>query len=201
MREYWSIRQNPYANTNQIHMRDFILSHGVITCPFGHLAENRDNVVSGVYNEKHPTWKSHSQDRKFIEKVKIGDIVVIPFVKIKACILARIVSEPIYDMNTGMFTTKYGKIHLSKEGTVPFCPVVRRIQIINDNLIFSDKRCLPRITLAHVSRSILIPIHPNYGFLMFESPQQFFMFMFNLFIHLFLLTSAILYYNLYGSIL
>ena len=154
--QYWSIRQNPYANTNQIQMRDFIISKNIITCPFGHLDNERNNVINGVYNEKNPEWKSHSQDRKFIENMNIGDIVLISFAGLKECIIARIISEPIYGVNTGLFTSiQYGKIQVANQGDTPFRPVGRKIQIIKDKIIFNDKRIIPRISLSHINPNII----------------------------------------------
>lgn len=148
----WSIRQNPYSNTNQRQMRDLILSQNVITCPFGHIGEGRNNVIDGIYNEKN----SLSQDRKFIEDVKIGDIVLIPFAGLKECILAKITSEPIYGIDTGLFTTMSAEgIALSADGETPFRPVGRNIEIINTSVVFVDKRVLPRNSLSRITPDIL----------------------------------------------
>jgi hypothetical protein len=155
--QFFAIRQNPYANTDQRQMRDFNISQNIVTCPFGHLSEERNNVVNGTYNEEHPEWKSQSQDRQFIENMNIGDIIVIPYAKIKECILARIVSAPIYSIDTGLFTTvmRDGKIHISNEGETPFRPVGRRIEIIDRNLIFADKRCLTQKSFCKINPNIL----------------------------------------------
>jgi hypothetical protein len=149
---FWSIRQNPYAKTNQNQMRDFILSQNVVTCPFGHIGNGRNNVIDGVYNERN----SMSQDRKFIEEVKIGDIVLIPFAGLKECILAKIISEPIYAVDTGLFTTTTkGEIEISEEGDMPFRPVGRKIEIINPSVVFADKRVLSRASLSRINPDIL----------------------------------------------
>lgn len=37
--QFWSLRQNPYANTNQRQMRELIISQNIVTCPFGHLEQ------------------------------------------------------------------------------------------------------------------------------------------------------------------
>jgi hypothetical protein len=154
--QFWSIRQNPGANTNQIQMREFIISQNVVTCPFGHMNEERNNVINGVYNEDHLKWKSHSQDRKFIENMNIGDIILISFAGLKECILARIISEPIYGINTGLFTSIYeGQNQISNKGKIPFRPVGRKIQIIQNDIIFPDKRVLPRVSLSHINPNIL----------------------------------------------
>lgn len=153
--QFWSLRQNPYANTDQKQMREFIISQQTVTCPFGHLNQERNNVVNGVYNEN-STWKSHSQDRKFIENMMIGDIILIPFAGLKECILARIISDPIYSVDTGLFTsTRNGKIQVTNEGNTPFRPVGRKIQIICNDVIFKDKRILPRVSLSHINPHIL----------------------------------------------
>ena len=161
--QYWTIRQNPYSITNQTQMRELIISQSFVSCPFGHLSElaaialglsiwGRDNVVNGVYNEQH----SNSQDRKFIENMNIGDIIVIPFAKLRECILARIVSDPIYGIDTGLFTSmRDGKIQVTNEGDTPFRPVGRKIHIIRDDVIFNDKRVLPRVSLARINPNIL----------------------------------------------
>lgn len=152
---FWSIRQNPYANTNQTQMRDFILSQSVVTCPFGHIGDGRNNVIDGVYNE----INSHSQDRKFIEDIKIGDIIVIPFAGIKECILAKIISDPIFAIDTGLFyssTFSKNGIELKNEaGDMPFRPVGRNIEIINPSLKFQDKRVLSRTSLSRVNPDII----------------------------------------------
>jgi hypothetical protein len=154
--QYWQIRQNPYANTNQIQMREFIISKNIITCPFGHLNNERNNVINGIYNENHCEWKSHSQDRKFIENMNIGDITIISFAGLKECIIARIISEPIYGIDTGLFTSICdGKIQVSNVGDTPFRPVGRKIQIMCDDFKLDDKRILPRTSLSHINPNIL----------------------------------------------
>ena len=150
--QFWCLRQNPYANTNQAQMRKFIISQKIVTCPFGHLSNERNNVIDGNYNEE----ISNSQDRKFIENINIGDIIIIPFAGIKECILARVTSEPIYGVNTNMFTIKLNNmIQLNNNNGIPFRPVGRKIEIINMNLTFEDKRILPRTSLSHVNQNIL----------------------------------------------
>jgi hypothetical protein len=154
--QVWSIRQNPWAMTDQNQMRALIISQNIITCPFGHISNERNNVLNNVYNEDHNVWKSLSQDRAFIEDIRIGDIVVIPFKGIKKCILARITSKPIYVIETGKFTKLINtKIHISDKGDTPFRPIGRKIEIINKDLFFHDKRVLPRRTLARINPSLL----------------------------------------------
>ena len=36
--QFWVLRQNPCANTNQEQMRNFIITQQFITCPFGVLS-------------------------------------------------------------------------------------------------------------------------------------------------------------------
>ena len=105
-----------------------------------------------MYNEE----QSLSQDRKFIENMNIGDIILIPFTGLRECILARIVSEPIYCIDSGLFTSmRDGKIQVTNEGDTPFRPVGRKIQIIRNDVIFNDKRVLPRVSLSHINPNIL----------------------------------------------
>jgi len=154
--QFYSIRQNPRGITNQKNMKDFIISQEYLTCPFGHLAEERNNVINGDYNEKDKKWSSNSQDRKFIEDINIGDIVIITFSGIKECILARIVSEPIYGYETGLYVVEKEKeFQILKEGKIPFRPVVRRIQIIKKDVIFDDKRVLSMKSLSHINPKII----------------------------------------------
>jgi hypothetical protein len=155
--QFWSLRQNPAANTDQRQMREFIISQNVVTCPWGGGGnEERNNVINDTYNEEHPQWNSNSQDRKFIENMNIGDIIVIPFAGLRECILARIVSDPIYGVDTGLFTSMLnGKNQVSTEGDRPFRPVGRKIQIIRSDLIFADKRVLGQATLCHINPNIL----------------------------------------------
>jgi len=150
----WSCRQNPFAGTNQRHMRNLILQQHIITCPFGHVGHNRNQVIDNVFNERDAIWKSMSQDRKFIESMRIGDLVVIPFTGIQNCLLVRIVSEPIYAYETNLFLSVDNKLQLSTEGTLPFRPVVRRIEVLFE-LRFPDKRVLPCCSLSKINPALL----------------------------------------------
>jgi hypothetical protein len=89
--------------------------------------------------------------------MNIGDIVVISFVGVRDCILARVISDPIYGMNTGLFTTSRHdeKIQLAKEGDTPFRPVGRKIQIIRNDVRFDDKRVLSRMSLSRIDSKII----------------------------------------------
>jgi hypothetical protein len=155
--QFWSLRQNPWATTDQTQMRDFIVSQKTVSCPFGHFDVERNNVVAGAFNESSDWWKSRSQDRRFIDEMKIGDIVVIPFPKQRTSILARIVSAPIYGVDTGLFTRvqENGIVSLLTEGDTPFRPVGRQIEIIDANYVIPDKRVLPRVSLCKINPAIL----------------------------------------------
>ena len=160
MEEYYLVRQNPYGKTNQEQLRHFILSQQLVTCPFGHFSDYRNSVVDELYNENHPQWKSNSQDRNFMETLKVGDFILIPFTDRKECILARIISEPIYTYTSGLFWYKNTKNEyqlVKKKGKTrtPFRPNVRKIEIIDLNIQFTDKRVLPRRTFCKFNPSIL----------------------------------------------
>lgn len=151
----WCLRQNPYENTDQLQMKNFILDNGIITCPFAHFGEERKNVIDETYNETiggESGRVSMSQDRKFVEEIKIGDIVVIPFRGLKECLVLKIVSEPIYDIKTNLFTTvTQNGIFIRDTGDIPFCPAVgRKVEIINSSIKFRNKRFLGKHSLCRI---------------------------------------------------
>ena len=152
--QLWSLRQNPYANTDQKQMRQVIIEQNFISCPFGHISTCRNNVLDGKYNTE-----ANQQDIQFVENMRIGDMVIIPFKGQKSCILAKIVSDPIYCVETGLYTTQEhpdDQIKISETRGEPFRPVGRRIEIINDNVVFTDKRkFIPMNTLKQLSSQIL----------------------------------------------
>jgi hypothetical protein len=153
--QLWSLRQNPYANTDQTQMRKAILENNFVSCPFGHISVCRNNLLDGRYNTE-----ANKQDVQFIEDMKIGDIVLIPFKGQKACILAKIVSDPVYCIETGLYTSQKAgeqiKISHSDAGGEPFRPVGRRIEILNSNVVFTDKRkFIPMNTFKRLSARIL----------------------------------------------
>ena len=152
IRKFWCIRQNPSANTIQSQMRNFILSYNVVTCPFGHSHQERNNVLDGIYNEHDLYWKSRSQDRLFIEQINVDDIIIIPFAKLRTSIVAKVVSTPVYCIHTTLFTSQYnGKIQLSDKGDTPFRPIGRKIQIIDDYFLLHDKRKLSMRSLCNIN--------------------------------------------------
>ena len=139
---FWVLRQNYGEITNQSDMKNIITSQKIVTCPWGGWGLPRQNVIDGIYNENVPDNSrrpSCGQDRKFVEDMRIGDIVLIPFKGKKECILARITSEVEYAINTGLYWKEYqddSKIRICDiaEGT-PFIPVGRHIEIINDKYV------------------------------------------------------------------
>lgn len=56
--QFWSLRQNPYANTNQRQMRELIISQDIVTCPFGHLNNERNNVIMVCIMRNNRTHKT-----------------------------------------------------------------------------------------------------------------------------------------------
>jgi hypothetical protein len=73
-----------------------------------------------------------------VEDIQIGDIVLIPFSGKKECIIARITSDVEYAIDTGLFwkENEAGKVKISSTvDGLPFRPVGRRIEIINDKFI------------------------------------------------------------------
>ena len=146
IRKFWCIRQNQYANQSK--MRNFILSYNVVTCPFGH--QERNNFLDGIYNEHDLYWKSRSQYRLFIEEINVDDIIIIPFAKSCTSIVAKVVSTPVYCIHTTLFTSQdNGKIQIS--GDMPFRPIGRKIQIIEDYFFLHDKRKLSIRSLCNIN--------------------------------------------------
>ena len=149
----WSLKQNPRGKTDQKQMIKLILEQSIITCPFGHLGEERNNVIDGKYNKD-----ANGQDQDFEKKVKVGNKVLITFTGIKRSIFAEVTSGVEYLIDTG----KYYKINEASgnitihnngdNGGIPFRPVGRRIRIIEENVIFPDKRQLGMQfkTLQHI---------------------------------------------------
>jgi predicted Mrr-cat superfamily restriction endonuclease len=160
---YWVLRQNYAEKTNQSQMKDFIMSQQFITCPWGGWGKERENVINGKYNEdvldRPGKRSSRNQDRKFVEDMKIGDIVVIPFASKLDCIVGRISSNVEYAYNTNLFycgsDTKGWVItdNCIKKEAVPFRPVGRRIEIIRTD--FKPERHLGQLTLSKLNKRII----------------------------------------------
>lgn len=145
---FWVLRQNYGSKTNQFEMKDLILKQKIVTCPWGGWGIAKQNVIDGLYNKNHidrPGGRpSKDQDRRFVEEMKIGDIIIIPFAKKSGCIIARISSDVEYSLDTGLFwTEEEDNIKLSSTGDAPFIPVGRRIEIIRDNF-------LPETTIRNI---------------------------------------------------
>jgi predicted Mrr-cat superfamily restriction endonuclease len=104
--QFWVLRQNYGEKTDQIKMRKLNTKNGIITCPWGGWGNQRKNVIDGVYNEVVPEKPSErsskGQDRRFVEEMKVGDIVLIPYAKQKTCVIARITSGIDYAVDTGL---------------------------------------------------------------------------------------------------
>ena len=152
---YWCLRQNDGENMDQSSMYDFIIDTHVVFCPWGFSGICKENVINKIYNETidlSPEKVSKSQDRKFIEDICIDDVILIPFLKTNRCIVGRIVSEPIYDIDTNysiIRSIKGKKLVKNYSENLEQCrPVGRFIEIINSNYIVEDKRHLIRQTLS-----------------------------------------------------
>ncbi len=139
---YWVLRQNYGEITNQTDMKKLIMDQKIVTCPWGGWGIPKQNVIDAVYNEyvvDSSRRVSSGQDRKFVEEMQIGDIVLIPFSGKKECIVARIVSDVEYEIDTGLYWKENqdtGKVVINNTNNgQPFKPVGRRIDIIDDKFI------------------------------------------------------------------
>ena len=138
---FWVLRQNYGEITNQSDMKNLIMEQKIVTCPWGGWGLARQNVIDAIYNEHVIDMSkraSSGQDRKFVEDIQIGDIVLIPFSGKKECIVARITSDVEYAIDTGLFWKENhaGKVKISSTVVgLPFRPVGRRIEIIDDKFI------------------------------------------------------------------
>ncbi len=155
--QFWVLRQNYAEITNQIDMKNLIKAQKFVTCPWGGWGVPRQNVVDGIFNEKvsdESRRSSNGQDRKFVEEMNIGDIVLIPFAKGKGCIIARITSDVNYAIETGMNWTKEGnQIKIGENDGLPFRPVGRYIEIINDN--FVPEKSLGQWSLSKMNKELV----------------------------------------------
>ena len=136
----WVLRQNYGSKTDQLQMKNLIVSQKCVTCPWGGWGPERQNVIDGIYNDKTITGPrgrlSKGQDRRFVNEMNIGDIILIPFAKQNGCIVARITSNVEYSIDTGLcWSENNNRITISETGDLPFRPVGRRIEIIKDNFI------------------------------------------------------------------
>jgi hypothetical protein len=157
---YWVLRQNYGSKTNQRQMKALIKQQKIVTCPWGGWSKSRQNVVDGIFNEDEDNItrpggrSSKGQDRKFVEDMKIGDIVLIPFTHKQGCIVARIVSDVNYAINTGLYWRENNaQITISASGDLPFRPVGRQIEIITED--FTPDCSLGQWTLSKMNKAIV----------------------------------------------
>jgi hypothetical protein len=158
--KFWVLRQNYGEITNQRDMLSLIKQQQFVTCPWGGWGLPRQNVIDGIYNQfvaDESRRSSLGQDRRFVEEMKIGDIILIPFTKQRECIIARIISDVEFSTESGLhWKQDEDRIRIGdfSEG-LPFRPVARRIQIISDKFICDDKRKLGIMTLSRLNSSIV----------------------------------------------
>ena len=158
--QFWALRQNYGEKTNQKEMRDFILKTSKVTCPWGGDGEHREKVANGTFNEKPVNGSkrtSRGQDRTFVQKMNVGDIVLIPFKGIKTCILARITGDVDYEFDSGMFMRESnGERRIDVVGDKPFRPIVRNIEILNAS--FPKPPRLARQTVTTLRKDIVLNV-------------------------------------------
>ena len=157
--QFWVLRQNYGEITNQTDVKNLIKSQQFVSCPWGGWGTHRQNVIDNIYNE---TFRDESdrtssgQDRKFVEEMNIGDIVLIPFAENNEYIVARITSDVEYAINTGLCWKKEGKkINIGNNDGLPFRPVGRYIEIISEDFIPSNKS-LGQWTLSKINNKELL---------------------------------------------
>jgi hypothetical protein len=131
----YCIRQNPYATTDQDTMMEFITSHNVITCPFGHDYMHAETLSEGQYNIDR-IWPSRLQDKGFMETINIGDIGVTPLKGQRRFILYLVASEAYRYLKSDMYEIhrngKYEGLTYDStvEGAITFTPYVRDIKVV-----------------------------------------------------------------------
>ena len=155
--QFWVLRQNYGEKTNQIDMKKLIKSQQFVTCPWGGWGIPRQNVIEGVYNETvcdENRRSSNGQDRKFVEEMKIGDIVMIPFAKGNGCLVARITSDINYAIDSGLHWNEGEKqIKIGDNNGLPFRPVGRYIEIISEN--FTPDKSLGQWSLSKMNKDLV----------------------------------------------
>jgi hypothetical protein len=157
---YWVLRQNYSEKTDQTQMKALILDQKFVACPWGGWGISRQNVVDGLYNYNEQNIRpggrsSNGQDRRFVEEMNVGDIIIVPFAKKRGCVVARITSDVEYSIDTGLFWTETEQhIKLSQEGTTPFRPVGRRVEIIHDNFM-PTSTVTNRMSLSKMTQSVI----------------------------------------------
>lgn len=158
--------------TNQNVMKKFIIDEEVITCPFGHVHDYSDNANQRIYSSS-PTprqniiWLSDGQDKKFMEKIDIGDIVVTPFKDQNKVLISEITSEPYRKNFTDMFVVfKDNNYHcITKDISLyeddkfhieTFKPVVRDINILTIAEPDFSMRCFGQKTIRTVRENTTV---------------------------------------------
>jgi hypothetical protein len=153
----WVLRQNYGEKTDQDQMRALILEKKIVTCPWGGWGPSRENVINRIYNKDNirPGGRSsNNQDKRFVEEMNIGDIIIVPFPKNRGCIVARITSDVIDCIDTGLRCTETEeRITLGLEGTFPFKPVGRRIEII-DECFMPARKITNHASLSKMSQKV-----------------------------------------------
>jgi hypothetical protein len=156
--QFWILRQNYAETTNQDDMKKLIKSQKFVTCPWGGWGIPRQNVIDNIYNENvcdESRRSSKGQDRKFVEEMNIGDIVLIPFANNNGCIIARITSNVEYAIDTGLCWKKEGEtINIGNNDGLPFRPVGRYIEIISEDFI--PNKSLGQWTLSKIKNEELL---------------------------------------------
>ena len=137
-------------------MKNLIKSQKFITCPWGGWGLARQNVVDGIFNDHIDESRgrpSNGQDRRFVEDMRIGDIVLIPFAKGNGCLIARITSDVDYAINSGLHWNEEGnQIKIDNTGR-PFRPVGRYIEVIRENFI--PNRSLGQWSLSKMNKELV----------------------------------------------
>jgi hypothetical protein len=156
--QFWVLRQNYAETTNQDDMKKLIKSQQFVTCPWGGWGIPRQNVIDNIYNENvcdESRRSSNGQDRKFVEEMNIGDIVLIPFANNNGCFIARITSNVEYAIDTGLYWKKEGEtINIGNNDGLPFRPVGRYIEIISEDFI--PNKSLGQWTLSKIKNEELL---------------------------------------------
>lgn len=120
--QVYQCRQNPYEKTDHGAIYNFIKEHQIITSPFGHTRE----YSHPLYNKDY-TKDGNKQGYNFMEKLQIGDIVIIPFKNLNKIVIGEILSEPEPPkIFSGLYVIKNKKKN-------------KVVKITNDPSIFSNK--------------------------------------------------------------
>jgi hypothetical protein len=149
-------------------MRELIMSQKFVTCPWGGWGQHRENVINGWFNDRQPVEiggrSSRGQDRRFVEEMSIGDIVVIPFADIKKCFIVEITSNVEYGIDSGLKRKEdNGEIRIGDNDGLPFQPVGRRVAVISNNFI--PEKSLGQLTLCKLNKNVVAKITQSFQYL------------------------------------